>query len=170
VRIRRTTAALALVAAVIVPAASTTTAAYAKNDSSGSAHPGKPAKTAFTATGTITAVDTAAGTLTVAAKGGTKDVRGTTVTITVGANARIRLNSRRASLSALVAGDKVAVLGTRQSTSYTALQIEAATVKHSPKPAPSASASPSPSDDDSPEPPDDSSHHTTTSPSPSATA
>jgi hypothetical protein len=176
VRIRRTTAALALVAAIIVPAGSTATAAYAKNDSSGSEHAGKPAKVAFTATGTITAVDTAAGTVTVAAKGGTKDVRGKTVTITVAAGARIRLNGKRTSLSALAAGYRVAVLGVRQSTAYAALQIEAAAVKHSPAPSPSVSSpspsasSPSPSDDVTPEPSDDSSHHTTASPSPTATA
>jgi hypothetical protein len=154
VRIRRTTAALALVAAIIVPAASTATAAYAKNDSSGSQHAGKPAKVAFTATGTITAVDTAAGTVTVAAKGGTKDVRGKTVTITVAAGTRIRVNGKRTSLSALAAGCRVAVLGVRQSTAYAALQIEASKVKRSPAPAPSAS-SPSPSDDATPEPSDD---------------
>jgi hypothetical protein len=156
VRIRRTTAALALAAAVIVPAATTATTAYASSHSQQS-H--KPAKVAFTATGTITAVDTAAGSVTVAAKGGTKDVRGKTVTITVGANARVFLNGKRKALSELAAGNRITVLGVRQSTGYNALQIVATApkAKPSPQPAPSASA-PAPSDDATPEPSDDSSH------------
>jgi hypothetical protein len=125
VRIRRTTAALALVAAVIVPAATTATAAYAKSGSSGSSASHRPAKVAFAATGTITAVDAAAGTVTVAAKGGSKDVRGKTVTITVVAGTRIRLNGKSKSLGELAAGDRIAVAGVHQSTGYVATRIEA---------------------------------------------
>ena len=160
-RIRRTTAALALVAAVIVPAASTATAAYAKHGSSHSQAPHKPAKVAFTATGTITAVDTAAGTVTVAAKGGTKDVRGKTVTMTVGAGSRVSLNGKRKSLSALAAGYRITVLGVRQAATYNALRIEATAPKaRKPKPAastppPSEVATPTPSDDATPAPSDD---------------
>jgi hypothetical protein len=159
VRIRRASAALALAAAVIVPTATTATAAYAKHGSSDAPAAHQPAKVAFTATGTITAVDTAAGTVTVAAKGGTRDVRGKTVTIAVTATTRIRLNSKNKSLAALAAGDKISAVGFDRSAVYTATKIEATIVpvKHSPTPAVSTPApSASPSDDDSPEPADDS--------------
>lgn len=144
---RRTALALALATAVTVPAVSITTAAYAKDGGPGT-HTSKPAKVAFTATGTITAVDTTAGTLTVAVKGGTKDVRGKTVTVAVGATTRIRVGGARKTLADLAAGYRVTVVGARQDTAYTAGLVEAsAPAKH--KPTPSDDTTPEPSGSES---------------------
>jgi hypothetical protein len=139
--LRRTALALALAAAVIVPIASTTVPALAADGRVETHHVSKPAKIVFTAAGTITAVDTTAGTLTVAAKGGTKDVRGKTVTIVAGPATSIRVGGVRKTLADLVSGERVAVVGVRQDTVYTAIRIDAtATVKKTP------------SDDTTPEP------------------
>jgi hypothetical protein len=102
-------------------------------------------KSSFTATGTITAVDQAAGTVTVAAKGGTKDVRGKTVTVSVGATTRIRVGGAGKALADLAAGYRVTVVGVRRDSTYTAGRIEATkAVKHSP--APSGDATPEPAE------------------------
>jgi hypothetical protein len=143
VHMRRTALALALATAVTVPSVSITTAAFARDRPAGTHPVSKPAKVAFTAAGTITAVDTAAGTVTVAAKGGTKDVRGKTVTVAVGSTTRIRVGGARKTLADLAVGYRVAVVGVRQDTTYTAGLIEAsAAAKHTP----------TPSDDTTPEP------------------
>ena len=142
---RRTALAAALAAAVTVPAVSIATAAYAKEGHPASQHAGKPVKVAFTAIGTITAVDTAAGTVTVAAKGGTKDVRGKTVSVAVGGTTRIRVGGGGKALADLVAGYRVTVVGVRRQTTYTASRIEATKVAKHP-PAPSGDATPEPAE------------------------
>src|SRR4051812_29306907 len=102
-RLRRTAVAALLAAGLAVPAFATAAVAAAQP---GGAHPTataqksgpkpaktrKPVRTPFAASGRVTAVDAAAGTLTVLAKGGTKDVRKRTVTVTVPGTARIVVN------------------------------------------------------------------------------
>src|SRR2546423_617795 len=62
----------------------------------------KPAKH-FTATGTVVSVDLGAGTVTLADKGGSKDLHGKTVTVLTGAKTKIVRNGAKAALSSLVA-------------------------------------------------------------------
>src|SRR5687768_10740558 len=104
-RLRRSVVAFVLTTGVLVPVVATvTTASASAAASSGTAYaakkakpvksakPAKPAKVAFTATGVVTAVDAGAATLTVAVKGGTKNVKGNTVTVVVPSTARITLS------------------------------------------------------------------------------
>jgi phage baseplate assembly protein gpV len=158
-RMRRSAAAIAMAAAVTIPAAVTGVAAYAQSSSSSAAagpsaaaakkpeqpKPAKPTKAPvkkvnFQASGSITKVDTAAGTLTVAARSGTKDVRGKTVTMKVAADARIVLNGKKVKLDVLAAGQKVSVTGTRVDAAYTAAKIQAAGKPGKPSPSPSVSS------------------------------
>jgi hypothetical protein len=169
-RLRRSAAAVALAVAVVVPTAVTGVAAYAQGSSPSAASvhaakkPKPDRKTPFQASGTITAVDAAAGTLTVAARGGTKDVRGKTVTMSVAAGARIVLNGRKVKLDALTAGLRVSVTGTRKDSAYLAGKIQAAG-KGKPGPKPTPTASPSSSASPAPEPSESS--EPTESPEPS---
>ncbi|BEL02236.1 hypothetical protein Q0Z83_004270 [Actinoplanes sichuanensis] len=180
-RMRRSAAAVALAVAVVVPTAVTGVAAYAKSPSPAASSvvtdkkpkPDNKKKTPFQASGTVTGVDAAAGTVTVAARSGTKDVRGKTVTMTVAADARIVLNGKKVKLAALAAGLKVSVTGTRTDTAYLAGKIQAAG-KVKPAPSPSTpttppTASPSPSDSVSPAPTESSSPAPTESSSPAPT-
>ncbi|MBW6439684.1 hypothetical protein KZ829_38745 [Actinoplanes hulinensis] len=156
-RMRRTAAAVAMVAAVTLPAAGVGGVAYAQSSSATASAAKKPAaakptkakptkakptkaprKVAFQASGTITAVDVSAGTITVAARSGTKDVRGKTVTMTVPAGARIILNGKKITVAGLGAGQKVSVTGTRAGTAYTVTKIQATGKKVKPTPAPSS--------------------------------
>jgi hypothetical protein len=173
VRVRRLAAVAALATAVIVPAGSAVAVASVKSPSpfgvqaphaSGKgkndkpakpAKPPKPVKVNFTAEGTVTAVDAAAGTVTVAAKGGTTDVRGSSVTIAVPATTRIVVNGARGALADLAAGFRITVTGSRAGTDYTAGKIEARGKRvkpnpsTSPTPAPTGSATPAPTPSDS---------------------
>lgn len=157
-RIRRAAVAVAVLGAVTVPAAATGVVAFAHSSSaaastvvaSGSQGPKKPSKTAkFTASGLVTAVDVSGATVTVAAKGGTKGVRGRTVTVAVPSAARITLNHKRVDLSALAAGQRITVTGTRAADVLTAARIQAKG-KSVGKPSPSPSTEPpeNPEDDD----------------------
>ncbi|GGN42301.1 hypothetical protein FHR83_007256 [Actinoplanes campanulatus] len=151
-RMRRTAAAVAMVAAVTLPAAGIGGVAYAQGSSATASAAKKPAavkptkakptkaprKVAFQASGTITAVDASAGTITVAARSGTKDVRRKTVTMTVPAGARIILNGKKITVAGLGAGQKVSVTGTRAGTAYTVSKIQATGKKAKPTPAPSS--------------------------------
>ena len=143
-RLRTAALALVLSTAAVVPLAGTASAAApAHRPAAVQKAPAKPAKpekpakpvkqvkVAFTASGTTTAVDPAAGTVTVSAKGGTKDVRGRTVTVTVADTARIVRDDAPATLADLAAGDRITVTGTRAGTVYTALKVQA----HAPEPA-----------------------------------
>jgi hypothetical protein len=145
--LRRTALALALTAAVIVPTVSTIAPAFAADGKTETRHhTNKPAKVVFAATGTITAVDTAAGTVTVAARHGSKDVRGKTLTVAVGSTTRIWVGGARKALADLAAGYRITVVGVRQDTTYTATGIEAREVA---KKTPSDDATPVPSSSDS---------------------
>nr|GID85728.1 hypothetical protein Ade03nite_46520 [Actinoplanes derwentensis] len=105
--------------------------------------PSKKVKVKFSATGTVTTVDAAASTIALVVKGGTKDVKGKTVTVSVPTSVRILLNGRKVQLSALMAGQKITVTGTRIDTAYTAAKIQATGKdKNKPAPTPSATATP----------------------------
>lgn len=94
----------------------------------------------FQVTGLVTAVDAAAGTLTVAVKGGSpKGLRGTTQTVTVPADARVRRTVDNADgtetttegLTAVQTGDKTQVRGTKAADGkLTAQRVHA----HAPEP------------------------------------
>ncbi|MFC7530650.1 hypothetical protein [Actinoplanes sp. GCM10030250] len=157
-RIRRTAAAVALAAAGTVTSVTTGVVAFAhssapsagavstlKKKPSVAPSKEKKVKVAFSASGTVTAADAAKGTITMTVKGGAKDVRGRTVTISVPSSARIVLNGRKVQVGALAAGHKITVTGTRIDSVYTAAKIQASgkAVKPAPtKPAPSPSATP----------------------------
>ncbi|GID91775.1 hypothetical protein ACFQFC_00870 [Amorphoplanes digitatis] len=168
-RLPRTAAAAVLAAGIIVPAVSGAAVALASPSShsvvatkhghepGGSEKPGKPHKPRkpvripFAANGKVTAVDAEAGTVTLAAHGGTKDVRRKTITVKVPEGARIRVNGRRATVAGILAGAKITVTGLRVDGVYTAVVINA----NRPKPAkPPVTPSPSvtPSTDVSPSP------------------
>jgi hypothetical protein len=186
---RRTAVAALLAAGIVVPAVSTAAVAFAQSAPGTTATAAKaapkpdktpkPAKTPkapkpvrFTASGTVTAVDAGAGTVTLLAKGGTKDVRKKTVTVSVPDRASLRLNGKKVTLSALAAGQRIEVVGRRSGSTYTAevVRVSGKTVK--PAPSPSVTPSPSaptteptePSDDPSTEPSDDQSTEPTVEP------
>jgi hypothetical protein len=88
----------------------------------------KAVKVSFTATGSITAVDAAAGTVTVAVKGGTKELHRTTITVGVATDARVKLDDATVTLASLAAGQHVAITGTRVDTVFTAAKVNASTL------------------------------------------
>ncbi|TQS42987.1 hypothetical protein [Cryptosporangium phraense] len=82
----------------------------------------KPARTtSFALTGTLTG--TTASTLTLSVKGGTAP-RGTTVTVSVAATARITLNDKTTTVDALPAGARVTVTGTQTDGVRTATRVQ----------------------------------------------
>lgn len=149
-RMRRIAVAAAMAVVVTVPVVSTGVAAFAKAPAVSRHGDDRKAKkkVVFTAAGKVTAVDGSS--LTVAVKGGTKDVRGRTVTFAVADGARVRLNGKRVQVGALVAGVRVTVSGTRTDGVYAATRIEAGGRTPDPKPTPSSSASPMPTSSPSP--------------------
>ncbi|WP_199509647.1 hypothetical protein [Nucisporomicrobium flavum] len=174
-RIRRTAVAALLAAGIVVPAVSAAAMAAqpaAKAPGSASAFKAtpKPAKTSkahkpvrFTASGTVTAVDAQAGTVTLLAKGGTKDVRKRTVTVVVPAKASLRVNGKKVTLSGVAAGQRIEVVGRRTGDVYTAdvVRVSGKGVK----PAPSPSVTPTPTTEPTTEPTDDPSDDPTDAPS-----
>ena len=149
---RRLAVAAALATAVVVPASASIAVAagpVAVGHHQSSKPSDRPSRSKFSAAGTVTAVDAAAGTVTIKVKTGTKDVRRKTVTVAVADNARVRVNGAAGSLADLAVGYRISVVGIRTNKTYTATRVEARLVK--PHPAPSASPSPS-SDDPTPEP------------------
>jgi hypothetical protein len=153
-RLRRTAVAALLAAGIVVPAVSTAAVAFAQPATKSATaqksgpKPGKtkkPVRTPFTASGKVTAVNAAAGTVTVLATGGTKDVRKHTVTITVTSAARFKINSRAGTLAAVTVGARITVTGTRSGTTYTAAKVEV-----SQKKSPVVTPSPTPTVDPGP--------------------
>ncbi len=146
-RLRHAVIAIVLSTGALVPAAVSGTAAWAGPAPGPAAvqkakpakpirpvkpaKPAKPVKVTFTAAGAVTGVDAAAGTVTLVARGGTKDVRGHTVTVLVPGTARIVLDDAPATLADLTAGFRITVTGTRAGTVHTASKVQA----HSPEPA-----------------------------------
>ena len=83
----------------------------------------------FTATGVVTAVDPVAGTLTVADKGGSRDLHGTSVMVTVAATTSVEVDDAAATLSDVNVGDHVAANGVRSvGPVFTARHVNAETV------------------------------------------
>lgn len=164
-RLRRTAVAALLAAGIVVPAVSTAAVAFAHPATTATAQKAKapkPVKTRkpvqFAASGKVTAVDAAAGTVTVQAKGGTKDVRKRTVTVTVAGNARIKINDKVGTLAAVKPGAKITVTGTRSGDVYTATRVQvsqrtAPVVTPSPAPAvtPDPTTEPAPTTEPSPD-------------------
>lgn len=156
-RLPRYAVAAVLAAGIVVPAVSGAAVALAapsshsvgafKDAPSSNNHDKKEKKNkrakVFAANGKVTAVDAEAGTVTLAAKAGTKDVRRKTITVSVPAGVRIEVDGRRSTVAGVVAGARIAVTGTRVGADYTAVRISAT----SPKPGPSKSpvVTPSPS-------------------------
>ncbi len=145
-QVRRIAVAVALTAGIIVPAATLATSATAKPATRPAAvqkakpkatpprptkAPAKPVKASFSANGTVTAVGT--GTLTLAVKGGTKDVKGASVTVAVPSTAKIVAEDAPATLADVQVGYRVSVTGTKVGTVYTATRVQV----HLPEPTPS---------------------------------
>ena len=95
---------------------------HGKGSTHASAHHGKPAATKFTATGKVTSVD--GDQLTLADKGGSKDLHGTDVTVTVPDTAHIRRGGP-AVLADLQPGDHVSVKGARTEEGLVARHVHA---------------------------------------------
>jgi len=195
VRLRLIAAAIGTAAITVIPLAGVANASPAKHpavsatksskddkgpgkssrDDKKSSKPAKPV--AVTAEGTVTAVDAAAGTLTLSVRKGklvtgkTKSPVTATLTVAVPASARVRLNSRTVTLTGLPVGASVKVDARSAAGVVTATRVEAkfkpAKPVTTPKPAPttaptpdgSVSPAPSTTPDDSgsrtPEPEDD---------------
>jgi phage baseplate assembly protein gpV len=83
----------------------------------------------FFATGKVTAVDAAAGTITVEVKNGEKALRNTTATITVDPTAKIKLNNTVASLASIPAGAHVGLAGKKTPNGRVAFKVYAVTAR-----------------------------------------
>jgi hypothetical protein len=107
-------------------------------------HPAKahPAAKHFTAVGTVVSVDVAAGTVTLADKGGSKDLHKTTVTVLTDTKTKIVRAAAKATLASVVAGDHVTAVGTRTTAGLLASHVNVAAAK----PAPTTTATPEPSE------------------------
>jgi hypothetical protein len=112
-------------AVLLTPALAAPAFAATSHSAAASHHKGKPAKTKFAAVGTLAGVDAAAGSITMTVKGGNKDLRGSTLTLSVAPGARIRRDDNAATLAELQVGDKVAVAGTRSASGLTAARVNA---------------------------------------------
>jgi hypothetical protein len=181
VQLRRTALAAAVTVALVVPAVWSVSSAEAGPISpvTSTSH-GKPTakpvkKVKFSASGTVKAVDATVRTVTIAVKGGTKDVKGRTIVVKVPSTVRVVVNGGRRGLAEVAAGFTVTVTGVRAGDVYTAEKAEArGKVKSTPAP----SASPTPSkthghggDDATPKPTASSGHGSDdVTPEPSETA
>lgn len=86
----------------------------------------KKASSKFNLGGSLTAVDTEAGTVTFRVRGGKfKAVRGTELTVVVGETARVRRNDAAATLADFQVGDKVRAKGSRVDGVWTANRVKA---------------------------------------------
>jgi hypothetical protein len=105
-------------------------------------HPAKahPVVKHFTAVGTVVSVDAAAGTVTLADKGGSKDLHKTTVTVLTNAKTKIVRAGAKATLVSIVAGDHVTAVGTRTTAGLLAAHVNVAAAK----PAPTTTPTPTP--------------------------
>jgi hypothetical protein len=97
-------------------------------------HPAKahPVAKHFTAVGTVVSVDVAAGTVTLADKGGSKDLHKTTVTVLTAAKTKIVRAGAEATLTKIVAGDHVTAVGTRTTAGLLASHVNVAAAKPAP--------------------------------------
>ena len=131
----------------------------AKHSSAKPSKPSKPAKptkpvkpikrVSFSYNGTLTALDAAAGTVTIKVPGGgQKALRSAKLTLTVPASAAVRRNGAVATLGELVVGDKLQVKGDRVGTVHTVRRVSAKASDVAPAPSPT----PSPEPSETPEP------------------
>lgn len=193
-RLRRGALAVLLTAAVAVPAVGTATVAAAAKPGTGTAAPatgkkpaaekpatGKPStkkpavkkpavkkpakKIKFSATGTVTAVDAAAGTVTVKVTAGTKEVKGKTITVAVPTTLRVLINGAKKKLADLTPGYSITVTGLTTGTTNTADKIVARKVTAKPTPSTTPTPAPTPTTTPTPAPTEDDS----VSPEPSET-
>ena len=111
-------------------------------------HHGKPASTRFTATGSVVSVGT--GTVTIADKGGSKDLHGKTITVVVSSTTKVTRDDATVTLDKLQAGDHVAANGTRGTDG--SLNAKHVNADSTPEPDASQSASPEPTSTDTPAP------------------
>ena len=103
----------------------------------------------FTAGGTVTAVDAAAGTVTFTVKGGrVKALRGKPLTVVVAEGARITRDGEVVQLDAVLAGDRVSVSGVQEGETRTVKRVSASAAEDrsgdAPAPAPAPTAAPAP--------------------------
>jgi hypothetical protein len=105
-------------------------------------HPAKahPKAKHFTAVGTVLSVDPVAGTVTLADKGGSKDLHKTTVTVLTDAKTKIVRAGAKATLASIVAGDHITAVGTRTTAGLLASHVNVAAAK----PAPTTTTTPTP--------------------------
>ena len=84
----------------------------------------------FVNAGTVTAVDTTAGTITFTVRGGReKSLRGKSLTVVVTASTKIRRHDADAKLVDVIVGDHVNVKGTKKDGVYTATRVSASKAK-----------------------------------------
>ena len=115
----------AAVAALVLSAPAATAFASKPADDQSSTHVNQgKSKTHFTANGKVTAVDATSFTMHV--KGGSKDLHGTDVTVTVSDTTKMRRNGAKATVADLQVGDKVNVHGARNADgTFTARHVNA---------------------------------------------
>jgi hypothetical protein len=116
--VSRFTSTLAGAAAAALVLAAPAAAAFADSPSGSHSHSGTHAnhgksKMHFTANGKVTAVDATGSTFTFHAKGGSKALHGTDVTVSVTDTTKMRRNGAKATLADLQVGDRVTVNGAR---------------------------------------------------------
>jgi len=118
-------AALVLGPVLAAPAFAAHSTRHAAVHASASVHRHASARRAlpFTVVGTLSAVDTTAGTVTVAVRSGTRDLRGQSVTATVATTARILVADVPVTLADLSVGSTVTVSGTRAGGVLTATRV-----------------------------------------------
>ncbi|GIM91040.1 hypothetical protein [Paractinoplanes toevensis] len=142
-RFRRIAVAAALVTAVVIPAAATVAVAAPAEHTA--AHQDRSRPSRFSTTGTVTAVS--GRTVTIKPSG-----KSAALTVTVTANAKIRVNGKTGKVADLGAGFGITVNGTRSGTDYLASRVEARGKKTQAgpavRPSPSASATHHARDDD----------------------
>jgi hypothetical protein len=110
----------------------------------GSGH-GKAKQHWFVDSGTLTAADASASTVTFTLQRGTnKKLRGTDVTVSVSADTVIRRDRAAATLTDLAAGDRIAVQGYRTSTTFVATLILDRSATGTEIPSPTATSAPTP--------------------------
>jgi hypothetical protein len=125
--------AFTVVAAAVLPAAGAAQAVAAPAPAvtaagpTTSLPPTRPAKPgmAFTTTGTVTAVNAAARTVTLVTAGGFTAMAGATVTMTVATDAKILVGKVRVSLAQVRVGHRVTISGVRKGKIFIATSINA---------------------------------------------
>ena len=164
-RTSRTTVVAALVLGLVLPTASAAVATAAPQGRAVAAAGEKSGKLSkkprkvvvpLSAGGTVTAVDAAAGTLTLTVKGGRdKALRDAPLTVTLAKGAKVTRAGAVVELSAVQVGDRVHVMGTRTGTGYSVVRVSAAAsddAQPQPEPTPVPQPTPTPTQSATPAP------------------